>query len=254
MNSFASVIRVPISPSSPYELSGSIKRTIEMPRSPCGSAARCPAIRGSAFLGPCLFQPEGRQVPDRCGDLEGLVLQAEIPAGRGHGSDRHRAHHHLPRIVEIPDRHRADGPAGAGALVADPEERKRKLGAEGLFDPAAKQLLPYMPRVAGVVTSPTGAVIRDILHRIADPFSRPCARLAGQGAGRGLGRGGGECHPRLQRAGAGGANPPAGGADRRAAVAASRTCGASTTRSWCARGGREQDSRFRRSVTRPTGR
>jgi exodeoxyribonuclease VII large subunit len=61
-------------------------------------------------------------------------------------------------------------PAGAGALMALLEERKRRLQAEGLFDPARKQLLPYMPRVIGVVTSPTGAVIRDILHRIADRF------------------------------------------------------------------------------------
>lgn len=61
-------------------------------------------------------------------------------------------------------------PAGAGALMALIEERKRKLEAEGLFDPARKQLLPFMPRVIGVVTSPTGAVIRDILHRIADRF------------------------------------------------------------------------------------
>jgi exodeoxyribonuclease VII large subunit len=61
-------------------------------------------------------------------------------------------------------------PAGAGALMALIEERKRKLAAEGLFDPAAKQLLPFLPEVIGVVTSPTGAVIRDILHRIADRF------------------------------------------------------------------------------------
>ncbi len=61
-------------------------------------------------------------------------------------------------------------PAGAGALMALLEERKRRLQAEGLFDPARKQLLPYMPGVIGVVTSPTGAVIRDILHRIKDRF------------------------------------------------------------------------------------
>lgn len=61
-------------------------------------------------------------------------------------------------------------PAGAGALMALLEERKRRLAAEGLFDPAAKQLLPFMPRVIGVVTSPTGAVIRDIIHRISDRF------------------------------------------------------------------------------------
>lgn len=61
-------------------------------------------------------------------------------------------------------------PAGAGALMALLEERKRKLSAEGLFAEGAKQLLPFMPKVIGVVTSPTGAVIRDIIHRITDRF------------------------------------------------------------------------------------
>lgn len=61
-------------------------------------------------------------------------------------------------------------PAGAGALMALLEERRRKLAAEGLFEAARKQLLPEMPRVVGVVTSPTGAVIRDILHRLSDRF------------------------------------------------------------------------------------
>src|SRR6476646_4141000 len=63
-------------------------------------------------------------------------------------------------------------PAGLGALMALVEERKKKLAAEGLFDPARKQLLPFLPRVIGVITSPTGAVIRDILHRLADRFPR----------------------------------------------------------------------------------
>ncbi|MBV8663587.1 MAG: exodeoxyribonuclease VII large subunit, partial [Hyphomicrobiales bacterium] len=61
-------------------------------------------------------------------------------------------------------------PAGVGALMALLEARRRKLADEGLFDPARKQLLPYLPRVIGVVTSPTGAVIRDILHRLSDRF------------------------------------------------------------------------------------
>jgi exodeoxyribonuclease VII large subunit len=61
-------------------------------------------------------------------------------------------------------------PAGAGALMALLEERKRRLAAEGLFDTAKKKPLPFMPRVIGVVTSPTGAVIRDIIHRITDRF------------------------------------------------------------------------------------
>jgi exodeoxyribonuclease VII large subunit len=63
-------------------------------------------------------------------------------------------------------------PAGLGALMALLEERRKKFIAEGLFDEARKQLLPYLPAVIGVITSPTGAVIRDILHRLADRFPR----------------------------------------------------------------------------------
>src|SRR6476646_9356682 len=63
-------------------------------------------------------------------------------------------------------------PAGLGALMALVEERKKKLAAEGLFDAARKQLLPFLPELIGVITSPTGAVIRDILHRLADRFPR----------------------------------------------------------------------------------
>ncbi|KRB32612.1 MULTISPECIES: exodeoxyribonuclease VII large subunit [Mesorhizobium] len=61
-------------------------------------------------------------------------------------------------------------PAGAGALMALLEERKRRLQAEGLFDAARKRRLPFMPLIIGVVTSPTGSVIRDIIHRIKDRF------------------------------------------------------------------------------------
>lgn len=58
--------------------------------------------------------------------------------------------------------------AGEGALMLLLEKLKAKLAGEGLFDPARKRPLPFLPRVIGVVTSPTGAVIRDILHRLAD--------------------------------------------------------------------------------------
>jgi len=61
-------------------------------------------------------------------------------------------------------------PAGAGALMQLLEERKKKLAKEGLFKPEHKKPLPFLPRTIGVVTSPTGAVIRDILHRVADRF------------------------------------------------------------------------------------
>jgi exodeoxyribonuclease VII large subunit len=62
--------------------------------------------------------------------------------------------------------------AGEGALLKLLEERRKKLAAEGLFDSDRKKPLPYLPEVIGVVTSPTGAVIRDILHRLADRFPR----------------------------------------------------------------------------------
>ncbi|MGY6411001.1 MAG: exodeoxyribonuclease VII large subunit [Alkalilacustris sp.] len=63
-------------------------------------------------------------------------------------------------------------PAGLGALMAMLEKRRAALAAEGLFDAARKRPIPYLPGVIGVVTSPSGAVIRDILHRLADRFPR----------------------------------------------------------------------------------
>ncbi len=63
-------------------------------------------------------------------------------------------------------------PAGAGALMAMLEARKKALAAEGLFAPEHRQRLPFLPEVIGVVTSPSGAVIRDILHRLRDRFPR----------------------------------------------------------------------------------
>lgn len=62
--------------------------------------------------------------------------------------------------------------AGVGALLKMLEERKKKLAAEGLFDASRKRAIPWLPDVIGVVTSPTGAVIRDILHRLSDRFPR----------------------------------------------------------------------------------
>ena len=126
-------------------------------------------------------------------------------------------------------------PAGVGALMALLEERKKKLAAEGLFDEARKQLLPFLPEVIGVVTSPTGAVIRDILHRLADRFPRHVlvwpVRVQGEGSAE---RGGGR-DPRLQRAARTAARSRGPiSSSWRAAAARSRTCGRSTRRSWCA--------------------
>ena len=62
--------------------------------------------------------------------------------------------------------------AGIGALMAQLEKRKKKLEAEGLFDKNIKKEIPYLPEIIGVVTSPSGAVIRDVLHRLSDRFPR----------------------------------------------------------------------------------
>jgi exodeoxyribonuclease VII large subunit len=63
-------------------------------------------------------------------------------------------------------------PSGEGALLKMLDERRRRLAAEGLFDATRKKPTPFLPDVIGIVTSPTGAVIRDILHRLADRFPR----------------------------------------------------------------------------------
>src|SRR5207247_9289549 len=62
--------------------------------------------------------------------------------------------------------------AGVGALLKLLEERRKRLAAEGLFAAERKKKLPFLPEVIGIVTSPSGAVIRDILHRLADRFPR----------------------------------------------------------------------------------
>src|SRR6478672_7668583 len=74
------------------------------------------------------------------------------------------------RVTTYPDRSKYQividelEPAGIGALMAQLEQRKKMLAAEGMFHEARKKPLPFLPRIVGVVTSPTGAVIRDILH------------------------------------------------------------------------------------------
>jgi exodeoxyribonuclease VII large subunit len=95
-------------------------------------------------------------------------------------------------------------PAGVGALMAMLEKRKAALAAEGLFDAARKRAIPFLPEVIGVVTSPSGAVIRDILHRLRDRFPRRVLvwPVAVQGAA---------CAPEVARAIAGFNALPAGG-------------------------------------------
>ncbi len=73
--------------------------------------------------------------------------------------------------------------AGEGALLALLERRRTALAAEGLFAAERKRKLPFLPRTIGVITSPTGAVIRDIIHRLEGRCPNSCYRLARIGAG-----------------------------------------------------------------------
>ena len=77
-------------------------------------------------------------------------------------------------------------PAGVAALMQLLEERRALLSAEGLFDPSNKQPIPYLPEVIGIITSESGAVIRDIMHRLRDRFPRKVilwpVRVQGTGA------------------------------------------------------------------------
>ncbi len=152
------------------ELSGSIKRTVEQAfdqvrvrgeisgyRGPHSSGhayfslkddrARIDAVIWKGSFSRLRFRPE-----------EGMEVIATGKVTTFPGSSKYQI------VIETLE------PAGAGALMALLEERRRKLAAEGLFEQARKRPLPFMPHVIGVVTSPTGAVIRDILHRIADRF------------------------------------------------------------------------------------
>ncbi|MGQ3210195.1 exodeoxyribonuclease VII large subunit [Shinella sp.] len=152
------------------ELSGSIKRTVEQAfdqvrvrgeisgyRGPHSSGhayfslkddrARIDAVIWKGSFSKLRFKPE-----------EGMEVIATGKITTFPGSSKYQI------VIETLE------PAGAGALMALLEERRRKLAAEGLFDQERKKPLPFLPKVIGVVTSPTGAVIRDILHRIADRF------------------------------------------------------------------------------------
>jgi exodeoxyribonuclease VII large subunit len=154
------------------ELSSALKRTVEDAYGHVRVRGEISGFRGPHSSGHCYFalKDEGAKIEAviwktaygrmRFKPQEGLEVIATGKLTTYPGSSKYQI------VIE------AIEPAGIGALMALMEERKKKLSAEGLFDEARKQLLPWLPEVIGVVTSPTGAVIRDILHRLADRFPR----------------------------------------------------------------------------------
>lgn len=109
----------------------------------------------SALINGVWFKGSQRKVPDMAEGLEVIV------SGR---ISTYPARSNYQLIVTSVE------PAGVGALLKLIEERKKKLAAEGLFDEGKKRKLPYLPKVIGIITSPTGAVIHDMLHRFRERF------------------------------------------------------------------------------------
>lgn len=154
------------------ELSQALKRTVEDGYGHVRVRGEITGFRGPHSSGHCYFalKDDGAKIEAviwkgvhgrmRFKPQEGLEIIATGKLTTYPGSSKYQI------VIE------AIEPAGIGALMALMDERKRRLAAEGLFDEARKQLLPWLPEVIGVVTSPTGAVIRDILHRLADRFPR----------------------------------------------------------------------------------
>ena len=154
------------------ELSSALKRTVEDAYGHVRVRGEISGFRGPHSSGHCYFalKDESAKIEAviwkfaharmRFKPQEGLEVIATGKLTTYPGSSKYQI------VIEALE------PAGIGALMALMEERKKKLAAEGLFDEARKQLLPWLPEVIGVVTSPTGAVIRDILHRLEDRFPR----------------------------------------------------------------------------------
>ncbi|MEP0323862.1 exodeoxyribonuclease VII large subunit, partial [Bauldia litoralis] len=152
------------------EISGAVKRAVEDGFSYVRVRGEISGFRGQHSSGHCYFS-----LKDDKARLEAVVWRTAF------GRLKFKPEEGIEviatgRLTTFPGQSKyqividALEPAGIGALMALLEDRRKKLAAEGLFDDARKRPLPYLPRVIGVVTSPTGAVIRDILHRLADRF------------------------------------------------------------------------------------
>ena len=168
------------------ELSSALKRTVEDAYGHVRVRGEISGFRGAHASGHCYFA-----LKDESAKIEAVIWKGV------HGRMRFKPQEGLEviatgKLTTYPGSSKyqivieAIEPAGVGALMALMEERKKKLAAEGLFDEARKQLLPWLPEVIGVVTSPTGAVIRDILHRLEDRFPRRVlvwpVRVQGEGS------------------------------------------------------------------------
>jgi len=152
------------------ELSSAIKGTLERAYGYVRLRGEISGFRGTHSSGHCYFA-----LKDDKARIEAVIWRSTLQAIRIKPAEGLEVIA-TGRVTTYPGTSRyqividALEPAGVGALMALLEERKRRLGQEGLFDEARKKKLPFLPRVIGVVTSPTGAVIRDMLAGFAERF------------------------------------------------------------------------------------
>jgi exodeoxyribonuclease VII large subunit len=152
------------------ELSFAIKRTLEGAYGYVRLKGEISGFRGAHSSGHCYFA-----LKDDKAKIEAVIWRTTLQALRIKPAEGLEVIA-TGRVTTYPGTSRyqividALEPAGVGALMALLEERKKKLAAEGLFAEGRKRRLPFLPRVIGVVTSPTGAVIRDMLAGFAERF------------------------------------------------------------------------------------
>lgn len=153
------------------EISGAVKRTVE------GAFSR---VRVRGEIGRLSLPRSGHVYLDLKDDrsvLAGVIWKGQA-AKMAHRPEEGMEVIATGRLTTFPGQSKYQmviddiQPAGAGALMAMLEKRRKMLADEGLFDEDRKKPLPFLPEVIGVVTSPSGAVIRDILHRLRDRFPR----------------------------------------------------------------------------------
>ena len=152
------------------ELSNAIKQALEDGFGFVRLRGEISGFRGAHSSGHCYFALKddkarieaviwrGTVARLKCKPAEGLEVVATGRVTTYPGSSKYQI------VIDMLE------PAGIGALMALLDDRKKKLGAEGLFDEARKRKLPHLPKVIGVITSPTGAVIRDMLHGFDERF------------------------------------------------------------------------------------
>ena len=152
------------------EISAALKRTVEDTYGYVRVRGEISGFRGAHSSGHCYFT-----LKDDKARLEAVVWRVTLPRLKFKPEEGIEVVA-TGKLTTFPGQSKyqivieALEPAGVGALMALLEARRKALAAEGLFSDARKRPLPYLPRVIGVVTSPTGAVIRDILHRLGDRF------------------------------------------------------------------------------------